>query len=230
MQLASRALIFAAITGSLWCQADAPSSGLGKLKPMVERLREAIDLGDFNRSADALSDLTRAMEALRPPPRSAKERFAELEASIPTDGRLRVAVIRRLAVFAEQAGEFDKARRYAMEAIEFAGKAGSYKVENAFYGNQVLGLLALRENDSHLAAQLLLASLDEGGWIYLGKLGPNMKLSRQLVERGQPDAVVEFVERCKKLWPTGSRRLTDWQAVIRSGGVPDLTYHEALYP
>ena len=228
MQLTWGILLFSAITGSLWCQADA--SGLRKLRPIVERLGGAIELDDFNNAADALSELTRAMEELRPPLPSAKDRFVELEASVSMNGKLRATVIRRLAVFAEQAGEFEKARRYALEAIEFAGKGGTYKAENTFYGNQVLGLLALREKDSHLAAQLLLASLDAGGWQYLDKLGPNMKLSRRLVENGQSDAVVEFIERCKKLWPAGSRTLTDWQAVIRSGGIPDLTYHEALYP
>lgn len=85
----------------------------------------------------------------------------------------------------------------------------------------MLGLLALRNNDVAGAPAYLLSSAATKGWPEFRRSGPNLTLAKRLLNRGERDAVVDFLEICKGLWTDGRTRLEQWQAIIRAGSEPE---------
>ena len=212
----------------VWAQGDRSDQALRDLKPLAERLLKALDENDFDASNKASEEIARALQKSRPVPVSKKAMLAELEASVEGDRIARASMLAEFALLAEEAEENEKARQYASEALEAARKggplgSGPLGSRNTYYGNLVLGLLALREQNPHVAGRLLLTSLDSGVWPTFDLLGPNLKLGKRLLEARETEVVVEYLERCKRYWPSGRQRLKDWQAVIRAGGIPDFS-------
>jgi len=74
---------------------------------------------------------------------------------------------------------------------------------------------------------LRLAGLTPGS-PQLNSFGPNMSLAKQLLEAGERDTVVEYLDFCRKFWQMDFGKLDYWTAQVRAGEVPDfganLTY------
>jgi hypothetical protein len=49
-----------------------------------------------------------------------------------------------------------------------------------------------------------------------------MTLASELLEKGQRDAVLEYLTLCKKFWTLGATQLDTWIDAIRTGGKPDF--------
>ena len=56
------------------------------------------------------------------------------------------------------------------------------------------------------------------------------RAKRSTIPHSRSLGALEFLERCKRLWPSGLQKLANWQAVIRAGGIPDFFPHDMVYP
>jgi tetratricopeptide (TPR) repeat protein len=121
------------------------------------------------------------------------------------------------------AGKFEEAEKFAREMLELLPR---YPRDFAYGANlhdahQVLGRLALREGQTEKAIELLIASAsDNPGSPNTATFGPNVSLAKDLLERGERDAVLQYFELCRSFWKSGGRQLDAWSAAVKSGGTP----------
>jgi hypothetical protein len=220
-----------------------------RLIRLVEEYERAILAGDLVAAQTWLELIETRARRLRAMPKDGQLWLAELEITKPanidarmrksrsdllrefelrtsTNSYLRDAFIGVLAFTAEQVDEVDRAREYAQEALRRAAQQSDESGKQTYYGNTVLGLLALRENRVTEANMYLLASVNVDSWTALKQQGPNLKLASRLLDRLQREVVVRYLEECKKLWPAGEMKLSEWQDTIRQGSRPSWGYHE----
>ena len=126
-----------------------------------------------------------------------------------------------------EANDVGKARQFATTALAQAGSRNDNTTGQTIHDSHVvLGRVALRTgNVAEAKAQLQQAAHVTGGGT-LTSFGPNMSLAKELLERGERDAVVQYLEACGAFWP--NRMLTQWIQTITRGGTPNfganLTY------
>jgi len=106
-------------------------------------------------------------------------------------------------------------------------EANSWKQDwnygNAIHvGNMVLGLVALKEGKIEEAKKSLLAAGKTPGSPQLNSFGPNMLLAKGLLEAGEKDTVVEYLDLCAKFWRPKSSRVDEWKSDITAGQMPDF--------
>jgi tetratricopeptide (TPR) repeat protein len=120
------------------------------------------------------------------------------------------------------AGDMTKAEQYGNELLKSA-QNGSWNSGNAIHtGNIVLGRVALRRGDVAAAKQHLLAAGETQGSPNLDSFGPNMSLAKELLEKGERDTVIAYLQACAKFWDMGGAKLQSWIATIKRGGTPDF--------
>jgi hypothetical protein len=73
------------------------------------------------------------------------------------------------------------------------------------------------------------------GWHYcrpgstqLNSFGPEMTLSRELLEKGERDVVLQYFVLCRRFWASGSQQLDAWTKTVREGGIPKFRSESAL--
>lgn len=130
----------------------------------------------------------------------------------------------KLSKAALQADELEKATRYAKEALGAAERfPKDWNHGNAIHhGNNILGLIALRQGDMKLAVDHLLKSGKTPGSPQLNSFGPSMLLAERLLEMGEKAAVLEYFGLCRKFWEMGGPRLDKWTNDMEVGDVPDF--------
>jgi len=129
----------------------------------------------------------------------------------------------RMAKAAYAAGEWDHATGFAKEALEAATHGVFPWTGDAIHqGNIVLGRLALRRSDVDGAKRYLLAAGKTPGSSGLASLGPNMALARDLLDRGEQDTVVAYLEECGHFWDGNRGKLAEWIALVKAGLKPDF--------
>lgn len=128
-----------------------------------------------------------------------------------------------LANTAFSAGELDKASAYADRVLMEASQLPhNWNYGNAIYmGNMILGEVALSRGSVASAKRYLLASAKTPGSPQLNSYGPNTTLARDLLAKGERDAVLQYFELCGKFWRMGASKLKEWTATVKSGGTPD---------
>jgi glutathione S-transferase len=82
--------------------------------------------------------------------------------------------------------------------------------------------LALRGGEVAEAKRYLLLAGKTPGSTSLAAQGPNMALARDLLERGESAAVLQYLEECGSFWGGNRGRLAEWMALIRAGLKPDF--------
>lgn len=87
-------------------------------------------------------------------------------------------------------------------------------------GNLILGRVALREEDVVSAKRYLLRAAETPGSANLISFGPNMTLAKELLEAGEKEAVLEYLEKCAKFWEMDFGKLKYWAEIIQSGRTP----------
>lgn len=129
-----------------------------------------------------------------------------------------------LAKAAIKADDLDKATRYARESLDGAeGFPKDWNHGNAVHhGNNVLGLVALKQGNVKLAAEHLLKAGKTPGSPQLDSFGPNMTLAKALLEKGEKDAVLEYFDLCRKFWKMGADRLDRWSKDVKAGNTPEF--------
>lgn len=118
--------------------------------------------------------------------------------------------------------KFSDAEAIAQKALELAPLFGkNWNVGNAlFAGHTVLGLLALRRGDVEQAIQELHESAKNPGSPQLGSFGPTMRLAKELLKRGETEAVIAFLHQCLAFWTMGHAWVAVWEKKIRRGLIP----------
>jgi len=120
------------------------------------------------------------------------------------------------------AGDLEKAHTYSEQLLH--NVADDWNRGNRLhFGNLVLGRVALAKDDIEGAAQYLLAAGRTPGSPQLNSFGPDMSLARDLLERGQTQVVVRYLELCLDFWKMGQDRLKEWIALIEAGRTPDFS-------
>jgi hypothetical protein len=86
----------------------------------------------------------------------------------------------------------------------------------------VLGRIALSKGDLKSAAQYLIRSGGTPGSPQLDTFGPDMRLARKLIQHGEKDAVLQYLDLCRKFWREGGATLDDWTNAIKNGKISDI--------
>lgn len=167
---------------------------------------------------DAARQRLRALENQWP--RSAEQVLADMQEDRDFPGGIgRRLALPALAKAALAAGSLDQAVAYAQEALNQPSGPGPDAIFNC---NTVLGLVALRNGDVAAAKQYLIASGKTPGSAALNSLGPNMSLAKELLDRGERDAVLEFFSLCRVFWANHAQLLDSWSETVRREHLPDF--------
>jgi tetratricopeptide (TPR) repeat protein len=139
--------------------------------------------------------------------------------------------LHNLAREAFNAGDFQKAQHYAERLLElgdipdyWAGDVSSHEA------NLILGRIALRRDDVQAAKRYLAAagSPKLNSPSILPARGPGMALARELLEKGEVETVLQYLDACERTWPRSSplapwmQKLGEWREVVRRRGIPDF--------
>jgi tetratricopeptide (TPR) repeat protein len=196
------------------------AEAIAQLQGLADRVKSALASGNLaaaNRLATELgSAISRHERALT---------LAQLEAALPADGLDRFYTLARVANAAFDAADYARAETYANELLALAPQYREDRSyhdrsygEAIFYGNMVLGRVALRRDyDIPKAKAALIASGQTPGSPTLNSFGPDMSLAKDLLEAGERDSVLQFFDQCRAFWKTRvlERKLDDWIAVVK---------------
>lgn len=202
---------------------DTDPSYLLVMVDEVEQMWASGDLMSTLRYAAALEKALYTETKRRAP--GAKERLASWEDRIEGVGpRIRYQGLPLAAKLAYEAGDFSKAEAYARELLAAADREPKWPQGTArHYGHSVLGLIALRGGRVEEAKEHLRLSgkVPEDGT--LGSFGPDLALARELLDRSEKTAVLEFLEDCRAFWRLENGRLAMWKQMIVEGKHPMLS-------
>ena len=205
---------------------DAPSADdLTAAGHACDRLGEAIPTSDPAKIQPAAAALRAILARLGLPPASPREQLVALEEAVSgSSGKSLFYKLPDLAKRAFNAGEADKAKAYSNQLLEMASQyPKDWNYGNAiYYGNFVLGRIAVREDNLAQAGQYLLAAGATPGSPQLDSFGPNVTLAKELIEKGQSDVVLRYFALCKHFWKMDGGKLDEWSATVRKGGIPDF--------
>jgi hypothetical protein len=161
--------------------------------------------------------------------------LAELESAwkAATTPNERFHALLQIPAVALQAGEIEKARRYAEMLL--AATSEPHDPLSQIWGdreaNMVLGWYALSKNDFDSARARLFAARTPGA-VYLSScycfMDPLMKLVAWMLYRDQREAVLEYLRRDQELVPEFRDRLAGWARDIEQGRTPDFQARELL--
>jgi tetratricopeptide (TPR) repeat protein len=123
--------------------------------------------------------------------------------------------------YGKAAGQYAKAEAYAREILatpDLAAKTG----DGVYYGNHVLGMIALHQGDIAAAKHCLIESAKTPGSYELnGPRPPDPSLAIALLERGEREVVLEYLDLCK-VFSKKDALIEGWKKTIRAGGTPDF--------
>jgi hypothetical protein len=139
-------------------------------------------------------------------------------------------VLESLAALALEIGDQAAAGKYAdalmnrVPAIPEEGMRGQVLHKAHIFA----GRLELAKGNIDAAKEHLLAAGRVQEAVTLSSFGPNMSLAKELLEHGQKDVVLQYLDQCAKFWTMGGQRLAKWKQEIEAGNVPEfganLTY------
>jgi len=128
----------------------------------------------------------------------------------------------RLAVLYFLIGRDDKASKYANALLTDIPVNDMQYGMGVHNGRTILGLIAVKNGDigkarEHLNESVNITKSSAPPW-------PYMDLAKALLEKGQKDAVLEYLELCGKNWevPGVKDQLAEWADQIRKGMTPDF--------
>ena len=88
--------------------------------------------------------------------------------------------------------------------------------------NTILGRVALRSGDVPGAKQYLLDSSGPLARSDVAVSGPTLVLAKELLQKGEKEAVLQYLDNCLSLWPRGESVLQLWIDDIKNGKTPNF--------
>lgn len=148
------------------------------------------------------------------------ERALALESS----RRSRLSILVKCAEAALGAGKPSEALRYADNAIELAAECPDepHRPDFLHQAHVIRGCVAMESEDLVTARQELHAAGQQGDKRapVLSSFGPDFHLAWMLLERGEQEVVLAYLDRCAAFWnPT---RISRWRAEIERGERPRM--------
>lgn len=138
-----------------------------------------------------------------------------------TDARHGCHILCNAATCAFEAHEHEKARSFAQKLVDEPDD--SWTVEQARYmGHQLLGRLDLENGDVERAKAHLFASIALAKLWYSRVVGPRVKLAKELLDRGESEAVASYFKICAKLFGKEHPEYGRWVEELERGHTPDL--------
>ena len=138
-------------------------------------------------------------------------------------GSSRSAMLTYAAKLAVKALEWDDGLGYAQELLSSTTDPENWNYGNAiFFGNMVLGEIALHQGNVDAAKAYLLAAGKTPGSPQLNSFGPNMSLAKDLFEAGERQAVLTFFDECGTFWKMDRGQLKQWADQVNSSSLPDF--------
>jgi len=121
-------------------------------------------------------------------------------------------------------GNTEDGKKYAQELMTLLPKFPSdWNYGNAVQdANLVLGRIAVKEGHVDEAKQYLIAAGNSPGSPQMNSFGPNVSLAKDLLEKGERDVVIQYLELCRKFWKMHDGRLDQWIQEIKGGKTPDF--------
>src|ERR1039457_1992543 len=89
-------------------------------------------------------------------------------------------------------------------------------------GHTTLGLLAIRQGEVDKASEHLLESVQMEGSPQLNSFGPSMTLAKELLDKGEIGAVLQYFSLCRTFWKMGAQSLDAWSEAVRNGKTPNF--------
>jgi hypothetical protein len=143
---------------------------------------------------------------------------------IAVDSGYRTLLLPVLANLAFDVKGDEAAKTYATQALDLAPQQGDRTIEGTAVGpeaihdaNDVLGRVALRSGNLQQARDCLLKAGATPGGGRMSIVGPRMLLAQELLDRGEHDVVLQYLEKIKPSWGRGTVQLDQWIAAIRTG-------------
>jgi hypothetical protein len=99
-----------------------------------------------------------------------------------------------------------------------------------YTGNLILAGVAADNGDNAAAGRYLINAADIPGLPLIAEKGPDTSVAASLIQRGERDAVLEYLNRCRKLWPAGGMVLDRWSNTIRQGRRPNFNNRNTAPP
>lgn len=129
-----------------------------------------------------------------------------------------------VGLWSVDSGNLELAAAYANEALTIAEK---YKTDwnygNAIHkGHLILGRIALHNRDIAEAKKQLLLAGKTPGSPQLGSFGPNMILARELLEIGEAETVLAYLDLCEEFWDFDLVKLNRWRDQVSKGESPNF--------
>ena len=138
--------------------------------------------------------------------------------------------LRSLAEGSLNEGNLPAAQAQAEQLLEIAEDfTGNWNYGNAIHhGNLILGRIALQKEDLDLAKKHLLLAGDTPGSPQLSSFGPNMLLAKELLEVGEQEIVLQYIDLCANFWrisPLSQEPLEKWKSAIQIDQIPEFGAH-----
>lgn len=141
----------------------------------------------------------------------------------------RFLTIREEMYAAFDAEQLIMAKQLALEFLELAASnQDSWNYGNAIHhANLVLGSIALKSGHVEKAKEHLMHAGRTPGSPQLDSFGPNMRLAKSLLEIGEREVVLRYLEVVKNFWEKllAWRKTRMWKRQIMEGRVPDFGAH-----
>lgn len=121
-------------------------------------------------------------------------------------------------------GSLEKAESFAHETLRIAEKyKKDWNYGNAIHkGHLTLGRVALRKGNIEEAKKQLLFAGKTPGSPQLDSFGPNMILAKELLEKGEKETVLQYLELCEVFWEMHMEKLMIWEEMIEKNESPNF--------
>ena len=133
----------------------------------------------------------------------------------------RASLLGYMAEAGFHAHRYQDARAFATAMLsgEHRDAISAWRIHRA---NTLLGRLALIDDDVAQAKHYLQEAGKVAASPSLEGYDPEVSLAAELLERGETDAVLAYLELWSKYWPTDE--LAEWTALVKVGRTPDWVY------
>ena len=122
------------------------------------------------------------------------------------------------------AGKLADARKYAHELMTLLPDFRQHHFFPIAWhdANMILGRVAVRDGHLDEAKRYLIEAGQTPGSPQLMNYGPNMSLAKDLLEKGERQAVLDYFELCRKFWVNQDGQLDQWSQQVKEGKMPNF--------